>query len=164
MNAPPFARVGDPDTIDRVIAILAAHGQEHRVALLRAVRRGEVNLIEAMRAGIVPSRVLKDKSRPLVVLIGDDDYVTTGPTGWSTLPKLLRWANGAMVHASGGDAPSYEMAIGMALTRRRFLLVEASSERVREWGDALLAKRIPFVCFVPREGAHPVPIGKENVH
>ena len=61
-----------------------------------------------------------------------------------------------MIHATGADVPSYQMAIGMALLARRFLLIETDTAHLREWGEALLARRVPFISLCPPEGVHPI--------
>jgi hypothetical protein len=48
------------------------------------------------------------------------------------------------------------MAIGMALLARRFLLIETDTAHMREWGEALLARRVPFITLRPPEGPHPI--------
>lgn len=111
----------------------------------------------------MPGWVLKNTARPLVVLLGDDDYATTGPTGWAAMPGFLRWASGALVHATGGDVPSYQMAIGLALVRPRFLLVETDSVHAEEWGAVLCRRRIPCIGFVPPSGVHPIPLSRKTI-
>ena len=71
---------------------------------------------------------------PMIAVLGDDDYASTGPTGWPATRRLFRWAKGAMIHATGADAPSYQAAIRMAIGSRRFLLIETSSDCAAEWG------------------------------
>jgi hypothetical protein len=149
-------QIGKPDQIDRLIAACASLGLVGRVELLRSVRAGKIALVEPDRDAVVPLRLLERATRPLVALVGDDDYASTGPTAWPATRRLFRWARGAMIHATGADVPSYQMAIGMALLARRFLLVETDTAHAREWGEALLARRIPFITLRPPEGVHPV--------
>ena len=102
-------------------------GQVGRVELLRAVRRGAISLIECPRSGIPPRRALEDQRRPVLVLLGDDDYAATGPAGWAAMPRLLRWARGALVHGTGTDVPTYQAAVAGTLATGRFVLVETSA-------------------------------------
>jgi hypothetical protein len=158
MNDIPVFNIGKPAEIDRLIAACATYGLVGRVELLRAVRRGEIALVEPVRDAVVPLRVLERSTRPQIAIIGDDDYCSTGPTDWPATRRLFHWAKAAMVHASGADVPSYRLAIDMALLAQRFLLVETGTAHMQEWGEALLARKIPFVCLKPTDGVHPRPI------
>jgi hypothetical protein len=62
-----------------------------------------------------------------------------------------------MVHGTGADQHSYQMAIGGALAIGKFLLIETDSAHVREWREKLLAHKVGFFALVPRDGgAHPI--------
>jgi hypothetical protein len=50
----------------------------------------------------------------LIAIVGDDDYQSSGPAEWPATRRLFRWARGAMIHATGADVPTYQMAIGCA--------------------------------------------------
>src|ERR1039457_7103920 len=108
MNRALYAEIGKPDQIDRLIATFAALGLVGSVELLRAVRRCEINLVEPARDAVVPLRLLERSTRPLIVVLGDDDYCSTGPTAWPATRRLFRWARGALIDATGADAPSYQ--------------------------------------------------------
>ena len=62
-----------------------------------------------------------------------------------------------MIHASGGDTRSYELAVEMAIQVRRFLLVETDTAHVDAWRNALADARpaVPFLALLPRDGLHP---------
>ena len=157
-------QIGRPDQIDRLIAVAATLNLPGRVALLRAVRRGEINLIEVDRQGVPPSRFLKRSHRPVIAIVGDDDYAATGPTGWVATRRLLSWARSALIHATGADERSYQMAIDQALGCHQFVLVETDTAHAREWGEALLARRVPCIALVPRDGGqHPLPLDRKHV-
>ncbi len=157
MSVPVF-QIGKPAEIDRLIAVYSDFGLIGRIELMRAVRGGLIGVIEPPREAVVPLRVLEQSTRPQIAIIGDDDYCSTGPADWPATRRLFRWAKGAMIHATGADVPSYQMAIGMALSCRQFLLIETDTAHMREWGDALLARKIPFICLKPIDGVHPVQI------
>lgn len=122
--APDFCQIGKPEQIDRLIAAAASMNLPGRVELLRAVRSGSINLMEGDRQSAAPMKALEQSTRPVVFVIGDDDYASTGPAGWAAWQRLSYWARFAMVHATGADAPSYRLAIGMALLHGRMLLIE----------------------------------------
>jgi hypothetical protein len=163
MNA-GFCQIDSPDQIDRLIARASMLNLPGRVELLRAVRDGAINLIEIERKAEAPMRAMERSTRPVVILIGDDDYRSTGPTGWAAWRRLGYWSNGAMVHATGGDAKSYRLAIGLALMEPRFLLIETDSAHAHDWGAALQKRRIPCIGLVPPSGAHPVMPARESVN
>jgi len=148
--------IADVAVIVRLIAIASGAGFVGRAEPLRAVCRREIALIEPERTASVTREMFGRLNGPVVALLADDDYVSTGPTGWAALPGLLRWSTAAMIRATGGDVASYRPAIGMAILARRFLLIETDSAHMREWADVLSAPRVPFIGLQPSVGAHPV--------
>ena len=164
MTGPAHIEIGKPDQIDRLIAAYACLDMVGRVELMRAVRAGTIDTVEPTRDRVVPTKILERSLRPLIAIIGDDDYASTGPAAWPATRRLFRWAKGAMVHATGADAPSYQIAIGMAMQCRRFVLIETDSTHAREWGEALLARRVPFIGLVPTDGTHPLSVPKEGLN
>jgi hypothetical protein len=162
-DVPNFHQIGKPEQLDRLIAHAAAMNLTGRVELLRAVRGGEINLIEVGRDAPAPMRALEQSLRPIVMLFGDDDYASTGPSGWAAWQRVSYWARAAMVHATAADIASYQMAIGMALLQPRFLLVETDSAHAHEWGEALHRRNIIALGLMPREGIHPVSPPQETV-
>jgi hypothetical protein len=153
---PGVAAIGKPDQIDRLIALCHDLGLVGRQQLLRAVRRGEIGIVEPARGAMVPLKLLERSLLPTIAIIGDDDYASTGPAAWPATRRLFRWAAGAMIHATGADAASYQFAIDITLRCRRFLLIETSTAHMRAWGDALQARHIPFIGLQPPSGSHPI--------
>ena len=143
-------RVTETKHFDEIIAKLSPiPDAEHLVVLFRAVRDGVIALAQAPRGTAVPIKQLDKANRPAIALIGDDDYQSSGPSGWKSMHRLLGWAKGALIHGTGADVPSYAIAIQMALHYRRFLLVETDSAHVREWGDLLRSRDVPFLALCP---------------
>ena len=163
MSAVPFVNVTRADDVARLIGVYQSLGLAHRVPLLRAAMHGRIAFVAVERGGEPPLRHLKKLRSPAVVLIGDDDYLSTGPDGWPGAVKLRRWARGAMVHGAGGKTEHYALAVGMALERERLLFIETSSVHARGWGEFLLAGSppVPFVGMLPHDGAHPVMPARE---
>ncbi|WP_428487218.1 hypothetical protein [Rhodopila sp.] len=159
----PFIQISKPSDIDKLIAEMARLEKPHRVELLRSVRQHETNLVELGRTADAPTRELERSLRPTIVLLGDDDYSTTGPIGWTAFRRLGYWARGAMVHATGGDVASYRLAIELALTKQRFLLIETSSAHAHEWGAALHKRNIPAIGLLPPAGVHPLPMARSEM-
>ncbi len=150
--------------IDRLIALAASMNLVGRVELLRAVRAGVISLVEPERDGEFPLRGMAKLTSPVLALIGDDDYAATGPTGWAATRRLLYWAKGGLVHATGADVPSYQAAIRTALAYRRFVLIETDTVHAAEWANVLVAHRIPCIALMPSDGAaHPVPLERDAV-
>ena len=91
-GAPHHVEIGAPDQIDRLIAHAATLNLPGRVELLRAVRAGAINLVEIERKAPAPMRLIERSPRPVVMLLGDDDYAATGPAGWVAWQRLSYWA------------------------------------------------------------------------
>lgn len=145
--------------LDKLIALTSTMGFSGRAHLFRQVREQRLLVMECTRDAVFSMKLLKRQHKPMVVLLGDDDYQSTGPSSWAALPKILRWASRGVIHATGGDTASYDMAATMAVACRRLVLVETDSRHADEWGHALLAARppVPFIGLVPPAGeAHPV--------
>jgi len=141
--------------IERVAAIIAAVAP-YQLPLLRAARDGLLALCGPTRAGSPPWRILESTRRPIIILIGDDDGESTGPAGWACAKHLRCWGKSAMVHAAGGLAEHYETAVSGAMTARRYILVETTSEHRAAW-ERLLAPGMPVLSIRPDEGSsHPI--------
>lgn len=151
------------EEVDGLIAQLSAHGLAHRIELVRAVRRRHINLIEPQRSAEVPKALLEASMRPTVALLGDDDYASTGPTGWTCFRRLGYWAKAALVHATGADIASYRAAVGMAMASDRFLLIETNSAFAHEWARALHKRNIQTIGLLPPDGQHPIPLSKDQL-
>lgn len=168
MNAIPSRAVelGKPNDFDQMIAGAAAGGADHLLPLLRAVRAGRLDLVIVERGGNVSFKRLKQFRRPVLVLVGDDDYASTGPTGWLDVVRLVRWARYAMIHATGATQEIYAAAVDGAVVQRRFLLVETDSAHAHAWADAMQGTRppVPFLGVLPADGPHPVMPARGDLH
>ena len=151
-------QITKPAEFDHLIAHATTMGFGHHAELPRQARVGRINLIWLDRGGVPPMGTIKRSPRPVLVLLGDDDYQSTGPAGWTAANRLLRWATGAVIHGTGGDIASYKMAAGMAIAHRRFLLIETNSLHIETWGATLKAARVPFLALKPSGGLHPLPL------
>jgi len=160
----PYSEIREPDAIDRLIALAATMNLVGRVELLRAVKDGIIALVELTREAALPSAALEKISRPTLLLVGDDDYASTGPGGWAAASRLHYWARGGMVHATGADVFSYRSVIFATLMARRYALVETDTAHAEVWGT-YLSRRIPgIVVLTPADGAqHPLPLARSAV-
>jgi hypothetical protein len=165
VSAPAVIQIGKPDELNRLTAVAASLGLIGRVELLRAVRDGRINIAEPHRDTPVPTRILKCAVRPLMAILGDDDDFPTGPGAWATLPRVLRWARVAMVHATGATVESYRFALGATVLHRRFLLIETTSSHGEAWARVMKEHRIPTLLMRPTgDGVHPKPDDRRAAH
>ncbi len=159
--------IGTPAEFARLIAVSDSMDGGCMAELLRPASREKLNLIVPMRDTVQPPfyRVGK-RGRPIVVVVSDDDYQTTGPDGWACADKLRSWAAFAIVHGTGGQRQHYAMAAVMAAEVRRLLFIETSSAGAQLWAG-FLAERTPpltFMGLLPPDGAHPVTPAKGDLH
>lgn len=156
-----------PDDFAKLIAISEGMGDGHITELLRPAARGELNLMMPSRDTVQPPFYrLAKKARPIVALVGDDDYATAGPDGWACADKLRAWAAFAVVHGTGAKREHYAMAAVMAAKVGRLLLIETSCNGAQLWAGFLAARTPPltFMELLPPDRAHPVMPAKERVH
>ncbi len=151
-----------PAVIDRVIAEVATL-TPWKLPLLRAARSGDVAYFELDRGAKLLPEEMAPIGKPAVVVIGDDDDMATGPAGWPGTRRLLRyWASGALIHAAGGEASHYEVAIGWAQQLRRVVIVETSSTYAEDWMATLPAQTAKLLIW-PTGGAHPIQRDRESM-
>ena len=160
MTADPFTRL-TREQADRMRHIAAQLG-DFAMPLVNALADGQITLVIPTRRDRAPLDAMRRATRPVVVLIGDDDYASTGPNGWRCAQKVTRWARAALVHGAGGERQHYEAAIMGAEAHGRFVLVETSSAYALPWLMLLSGK--PVLTIVPKGGPHPLPEMREVVH
>jgi hypothetical protein len=161
------AHVIRPEHCARHIAAQAQAGEPAMIPLFRGVREGLISAVWNVRGTQVEPSVLDLKRRPTVIVVGDDDYRSTGPSGWPQAARLMRWANALLLHGAAGEPEHYGLAVAAAVVRKRMLFVQTSSSRLAEWdafAEGLCAADILALAIAPRrESAHPVrgtPTGK----
>ena len=149
-----------------LISHLSQSGYGFKLPLYRAAQSGIIALAEITRDGVPPLKRLERTNRPKVVLVGDDDYASTGPDGWTATRKLIHWARAALVHGTGGEMEDYVGAVAMAIRWDRMLLVETSSEHLMAWAGVVqkAPRRITAVFKCPTApGIHPISLKKGEV-
>ena len=153
----------DRATLDRAGAVFADLAP-HQLPLIRAVRDGLITLIAPERAAPWPKRAIEAVRRPAIVLLGDDDDRSTGPTGWRCANAASRWPRSAVLHATGGKPEHYAMAVVTAGLCWRVLFVETDLAHSAAWHGLLDRRRIPVLSIVPPPGSqHPAPRPPEMV-
>jgi hypothetical protein len=150
---------------DDLAAMIAESSRScaHYVPLLRAVRAGRVALALPERHGAISSTRLKRAGRPVVVVLGDDDYMTTGPDGWVCTERVFGWARHIIIHAAAGHAEHYEAIALAAQVSGRLVLIETSSDAAVAWNNAAvkLGRRAVIQAVIPGPGVqHPAPLDR----
>lgn len=155
---PPVIDGSNVRGIANLIALCTTHNSTHHIPLFQSVGTGRIVMTGLHDRLSRPNlNALNKAHQPGVILIADDEGNTTGPLGWVATSQMLAWANGAMVHATGGDRASYVMAVMMAETSGRFLLIETSSDAADSWAEVLVKANIKTVILKPSgDGLHPV--------
>jgi len=129
-------QINQRDQLDRIIAAVSVHAP-WSVPLYRGVRDGRVNLIQPQRDAVLTATMLTKSSRPLIVLVSDDDYQSTGPSGWACASILQSWGFCAVIHAAAGEPQDYELAVETAWVIQRFVLVETATAFQTGWQNHL---------------------------
>ena len=136
-------------------------GQPGYAELLRGVQNEGVTLVCLPNRGINLPDLDKIPSLA-IVLIGDDDYASTGPSGWACSPTIAAWAGCAVIHASGATVETYRQAINGAHVRGRAVLVETDSAHAEKWAE--LFRPNPTLIILPHDGLHPIRPNRGAVH
>ncbi len=153
-------RIDRLDQIPLAISQVQAGGAAHRAVLLRAIYRGLIAHTELQRETTAShvKRFIAAARAPALILVGDDDYASTGPDGWRQTTRLMQWARLVIVHAAGADVEQYEAFVTVARQIGRVLLVETDAAHAEAWTQAALAVRAPpaVQLILPIDGLHPV--------
>jgi hypothetical protein len=156
-------KIADRAGLER-LAAAAAQLTPHALPLFRAARDGLIGIVMPLRdTGWRFLRQTDDLNRPVVVLVGDDDHASTGPSGWKCARRLPEWAGAAIVHSAGGDPEHYRFALVTALGCGRLVLVETDTAHAAEW-EELFRGRIPVLAIRAPEGRlHPEPMPRSSM-
>lgn len=156
-----------PADFARLIGMSENLGDGYMSELLRPAARGTLNLVVPVRNTVQPPFYRMGKrGRPIVTVVGDDDYQQAGPAGWACADKLRAWASFAIVHGTGAQRHHYALAAVMAADVRRLLFIETSSAGAQLWAG-FLRERTPalrFMGLLPPDGSHPVTPARGDLH
>ncbi len=95
----------NPDNVANAIVVAEQCGQPGVAELLRHVRSGHIQIVQIEnRSAEIAAADLIIVDHPAVALIGDDDYKSTGPSGWRSAETICAWAHSAVIHAAGATA------------------------------------------------------------
>jgi hypothetical protein len=144
----------------RFVEVMAA-ACPAKLPIVRALAAGLIGIVEVERGATFPAELRKPAPKPLIAIIGDDDFASTGPAGFPSAKRFGYWSRAVMVHGAGAEAAHYALAVEAALVLRQVLLVETDAQHIEEWtrflGDG---KRAPILEIRPRDGIHPAPIDR----
>lgn len=151
-----------PARLALVIRAIESAGQGFHAPLYRAVLAGELSLLILRQGERVPLRVLErlTDARPQMIVLAGDDGRPGGPEAFPQAERLLRWARFIILHAAAGKAAHYDLAVSMAQSLGRLLLIEAGSAEVAAWSALRerIAPATPGLGIAPPDGVmHPVP-------
>lgn len=133
-------------------------GEAWRVPFLRAAYQGAINLSVAHGGARFPARLMK-LTAPTLAILADDVPTATGPDAWPQARRLLRWASGVILHATGGQAQHSVVAVEMTVALRRVVMIEMEYRHHAEWLALATreAPRLRVLNLVPLPGGqHPV--------
>jgi hypothetical protein len=160
------AEIIRPEHCAHLIVAQEQIGEPAPIPLYRAVQDGLVTAVLHRRGARVEASTLWPKRRPTVIVLGDDDYQSTGPCGWPQAVRLMRWAALIILHGSGGTPEHYGMAVVAAVVRRRVLFVETSAAQLAAWKlfiDKLASPNTSALVIAPfGDRSHPrasAPVG-----
>ena len=141
---------------DRFIAFSAQTAPE-KLPVARAFAAGQIGIVEVPRSAPFPPEPRHPTSKPILAIIGDDDYASTGPKGFPGVKRFCYWARAAIVHGAGGQPEHYEEAVRATRAVRHVVLIETDAAHISEWRFAFgNGARIPILQILPRDGVHPV--------
>ena len=136
-------------------------GADHQLPLIHAAMAGKIRVAFIPPGSRLPLKLLKAATdpRPFAVILAGDGPGPVGPSAFPQARRLLRWAGGIIVHATGGLPEHYALAAGATVLMHRLVLVETSSAREAEWCDlaTCLAPSTPTLRITVRPGAPPHP-------
>ncbi len=152
-----LVKITKPGVLCEAIAKAQQSGADHLLPVLRAVLAGELTWLYAEgRHAAFPKKMVRQATRPTLLIVGDDDGACTGPDGWRCAAAAARWARGAIVHATGARAEHYALAVEGARGSRRFLLVETIPEFAPAWLNVIGRDKPVTLIAPPSGGSHPV--------
>jgi hypothetical protein len=130
---------------------------------MRALLRGRIaylSLLPEASAIQLKAFIRATSDRPSVALIGDDDGMNRGLSGWAQAERALHWPRALILHGAGAEIEHYEAAIIAAELVRRVPVIGCSTVTLGAWAALVRAapNRAPTLVIRPRDGVHPLPI------
>jgi len=129
-------------------------------ALVREAMRGDLVLLSVGDRASDPAKGIAPTDRATILIVGDDDYSSTGPTGWRSAATVATWAASAVIHAAAASAQTYFQAADAARETGRCALIETVPKHAAAWTELFRGK--PALMIMPRDGVHPVEGGTRH--
>lgn len=145
--------------------MLSTIGEHFRIPLLREVGAGEI-AFTVLSPGQAPPLSKLDATRlpSIIVLVDDDDVTRFGPGGWPHAARVMRWTRATVLHAAGGLAEHYDLAVHMAKASRRLVIVECGTATVDAWTTVAMRSNPSgrILRIQPLDGStHPIATPRE---
>ena len=151
------------ENLANAVMVAEQAGQQGTAELLRASMTGGIGLVfTTIRTAPLSAAELGAAKGPVIVVIGDDDYASTGPAGWACAASIAAWAGCAVIHAAGATAETYREAVMGAYLVGSAVLVETDSTHAETWAELFRPK--PVLMVLPMDGAHPIMPARGAVH
>lgn len=142
--------------IDSIIHAMDAAGLSGLALLCKEARDDRITLVRLRRDDVFPKDLLKAASLPQIILLGDDDYQSSGPSGWKATQDLFEWTRCAVLHAAAADLDTYASGILLAHMVGRLAFVETDTAHVEQWATACEHVGLQYIAISPGVGHHPV--------
>ncbi len=134
--------------------------QPGAAALVRETMQGDLVLLTVSGRAFSPAKGFDTTNPSTILMVGDDDYASTGPTGWRSSGRVARWAACAVIHAAAASADTYLEAAHAARETGRCALIETVPKHAAAWAELFMGK--PALVILPRGGVHPIEKGTRH--
>lgn len=128
----------------------------YKLPLYRAVASRQLHLVMIFRGADYPATLIKLLPEPAVVLIGDDDYAASGPSGFQDIRRIRYWPRRTVIHAAGGTEAQYNTFVLGATQFRRMLLIETDTAHEEEWVYLMDCYAPILLVSARNDGGHPI--------
>ena len=143
--------INNPRAISGLMAAQAMAGYGFRNPIYRAALAGDAALVELMPGTRIPREVLW-RDAPTIIVANDDAGRSNGAGDFPDADRLMKWARRVMIHAMGGEAAHYQLAVDAARNHGRVLLIETRTAHEVAWEE--MARR--EIVRREKQGAQPL--------
>jgi hypothetical protein len=126
--------INNPRAISGLMAAQAMAGYGFRNPIYRAALAGDAALVELMPGTRIPREVLW-RDAPTIIVANDDAGRSNGAGDFPDADRLMKWARRVMIHAMGGEAAHYQLAVDAARNHGRVLLIETRTAHEVAWEE-----------------------------
>ena len=126
--------INNPRAISEIMAAQAMAGYGFRNPIYRAALAGDAALVELMPGARIPREVLW-RNAPTIIVANDDGGRSNGAGDFPDADKLMKWARRVIIHAAGGEAAHYQLAVDALREHGRVLFVETRTAHEVAWEE-----------------------------